>query len=76
MFVLTVIYSIMARPFGHKFGIGIAGQKFDPVGLTEPEKFKEFVRAETDRTDLEFGDFSWLSYFKYFVFDLVMVFVI
>lgn len=64
---LTRICSIMARPLSstdNKFGIGITGQNFDPTDLAEPAKVKHFIHAETGRTDLEFGDFSWLSYFK------------
>ena len=58
----------MARPLSptsNKFGVGITGQNFDPTGLAMPEKVKEFIYKETGRTDLEFGAFSWLSYFKY-----------
>jgi hypothetical protein len=47
------------------------GQNFDLAGLADPEKFKDFVHTETGRTDLEFGDFSWLSYFRYIFIDLV-----
>lgn len=71
MFMLTVIHSIMARPSGHKFGVCIMGQNFDLAGLADPEKFKDFVHTETGRTDLEFGDFSWLSYFRYIFLDFV-----
>jgi hypothetical protein len=68
VFVLTVVYSIVARPLnpiGNRFGFGIAGQNFDPIGLAQPEKVKEFFHTETGRTELKFGDFSCLSYFKY-----------
>ncbi|KAJ7237009.1 hypothetical protein C8J57DRAFT_1439250 [Mycena rebaudengoi] len=44
-------FTIMARPIspdGNKFG----------------GKAKEFIREQTGRADLEFGDFSWLSYFR------------
>ena len=61
-------YSIMARPLrptGNKFGLGITGQNFDPTDLADPAKVVEFFKQETGRIDLEFGDFTWLSYFKY-----------
>ena len=70
MVLLTVIYSVMARPFGNKFGIGVMGQNFDFAELAEPEKFKEFVYAQTGRTDIEIGEFSWLSYFRCIFLDL------
>jgi hypothetical protein len=52
------------RPGGKKFVIGIFGHNFDPVDLTDEGKAKEFVLNETGRTDLKFGNFTWLSYFK------------
>lgn len=58
----------MARPLsphGSTFGIGITGHNFDPAELAEPEKVKKFIQEETGRTDLQFGEFTWLSYFKY-----------
>ncbi|EIN04034.1 hypothetical protein PUNSTDRAFT_77218 [Punctularia strigosozonata HHB-11173 SS5] len=59
--------SIMARPLspsGNTFGIGITGQNFDPTELAQRESVISFIRRETGRGDLEFGEFSWLSYFK------------
>ena len=59
--------SVMARPLSpndHTFGIGITGQNFDPTDLGEPGKLEHFIKTETGRTDLVFGEFSWLSYFK------------
>ncbi|CAA7262016.1 unnamed protein product [Cyclocybe aegerita] len=61
------VYTIMARPItpdGKKFGIGITGQNFDPRDLADEEKAKEFILKETGRTDIKFGKFTWLSYFK------------
>jgi hypothetical protein len=66
---------IMARPInpdGNKFGVGITGLNFDPRDLADEGKAKEFIREQTGRADLEFGDFSWLSYFR-FVFLLSRV---
>ncbi|PBK78579.1 hypothetical protein ARMSODRAFT_947517 [Armillaria solidipes] len=60
-------FSIMARPLsptGDKFGIGITGQNFDPTHLADPAKAVEFIKAETGRVDLEFGEFTWLSHFR------------
>ncbi|KIM91474.1 hypothetical protein PILCRDRAFT_655 [Piloderma croceum F 1598] len=31
-------FTMMARPFGHKFVISVTGQNFDPAGLAEPDK--------------------------------------
>jgi hypothetical protein len=59
---------IMARPLspdGNTFGVGITAQNFDPTHLAEPVAIKEFIHTETGRTDLQFGEFTWLSYFKY-----------
>ncbi len=58
----------MARPLsstGNKFGVGITGQNFDPTDLADPAKAIEFIKTETGRNDLEFGEFTWLSYFRY-----------
>ncbi|KAJ7209278.1 FAD binding domain-containing protein [Mycena pura] len=58
---------IMARPLrpdGQEFGIGITGLNFDPGDLADEAKAKDFIREHTGRTDLEFGKFSWLSYFR------------
>ncbi|KAJ7680011.1 FAD binding domain-containing protein [Mycena rosella] len=58
---------IMARPITpgeKKFGIGITGLNFDPIELADETKTKAFIREQTGRTDLELGQFSWLSYFK------------
>ncbi|KAJ7283132.1 FAD binding domain-containing protein [Mycena rebaudengoi] len=60
-------FTIMARPIspdGNKFGVGITGLNFDPRDLADEGKAKEFIREQTGRADLEFGDFSWLSYFR------------
>ncbi|KAF8981104.1 FAD binding domain-containing protein [Cyathus striatus] len=63
-------FTIMARPLeplnpeSKKFGIGITGQNFDPTELATPEKTIGFIHNETGRTDLKFGKFTWLSYFK------------
>ncbi|KAK0441953.1 FAD binding domain-containing protein [Armillaria borealis] len=60
-------FTIMARPLsptGDKFGIGITGQNFDPTHLADPAKAVEFIKAETGRVDLEFGEFTWLSHFR------------
>ncbi|KAG9225812.1 hypothetical protein CCMSSC00406_0007822 [Pleurotus cornucopiae] len=60
-------FTIMARPLspeGDKFGIGITGLNFDPTELGDPAKAVEFIRNETGRADLEFGEWTWLSYFK------------
>jgi len=57
----------MARPLspnGHEFGVGITGLNFDPSDLADEAKAKEFIREQTGRTDLRFGNFSWLSYFR------------
>lgn len=60
-------FSIMARPLSHTgdtFGVGITCQNYDPVELANESSFKEFMSTETGRGDLEFGEFTWLSYFK------------
>ncbi|KAJ7146800.1 hypothetical protein C8R44DRAFT_827295 [Mycena epipterygia] len=65
--ILRYLFRIMARPLtpgGKKFGIGITGLNFDPVELADEVKAKEFIRDQTGFTDLEFGQFSRLSYFK------------
>ncbi|KAJ7765873.1 hypothetical protein DFH07DRAFT_867056 [Mycena maculata] len=59
--------TIMARPLapgGKTFGIGTTGLNFDPVELADEVKVKGFIHEQTRRTDLVFGEFSWLSYFK------------
>lgn len=62
-----LLISILARPhfyIGNQFSIGITGQNFDPADLVEPAKLTQFIRAETGRTELEFGRFTSLTYFK------------
>jgi hypothetical protein len=59
--------SILARPHyytGNQFSIGITGHNFDPADLIEPAKLTQFIHAETGRTELEFGKFTSLTYFK------------
>src|SRR5882762_10165098 len=68
--------SIMARPLsptGHEFGNGITGQSFDPTNLADPDKVKQFIHSETGRSDLKFGEFTWLSYFKllFLLFEII-----
>jgi len=48
---------------------------FDPLSRRTRD-IQEFIRTETGRTDLEFGEFSWLSYFRCIFLDLVEVSVI
>ncbi|KAJ6542794.1 FAD binding domain-containing protein [Mycena capillaripes] len=60
-------FTIMARPLnpdGHEFGVGITGLNFDPSELVDEAKAKEFIHEQTGCTDLQFGQFSWLSYFR------------
>jgi hypothetical protein len=57
----------MARPHvptGQSFGIGITGQNFDPTELADPEKTIALIKTESGRSELEFENFTWLSYFK------------
>jgi len=60
----------MARPIWpnangkHTFGVGITGQNFDPVDLADSSKTEEFIKKETGREELQFGKWTWLSYFK------------
>ncbi|KAI0711180.1 FAD binding domain-containing protein [Cerioporus squamosus] len=59
-------FTVALRPKkepGH-FHLGIAGQNFDPVGLTEPFKFAEFFYELTGRRDIVFKNFVGLSYWK------------
>lgn len=60
-------FTIMARPLSptsDRFDVGITGQNFDPTHLADPAKAIEFIKTETGRTDLEFGEFTWLSHFR------------
>lgn len=55
----------MIRPIsGKKFHIGIIGQNFDPVEQAVPEEAVKFIQEKTGRTDLRFGDWPWISYYK------------
>ncbi|KAI0711179.1 FAD binding domain-containing protein [Cerioporus squamosus] len=47
-----------------QFHLGIAGQNFDPVGLTEPSKFAEFFYELTGRRDIVLKNFTGMSYWK------------
>lgn len=58
---------ILARPLNpttNKFSIAITGHNFDLAHLANPVDVVQFIHAETGRTDLQFGQFSWLSYFR------------
>jgi hypothetical protein len=58
----------MARPLSptnHRFGLGITGQNFDPTNLAKPEQAVAFFHRETGRNELDFGEFTWLSHFRY-----------
>lgn len=60
-------FSVMMRPTtktGNIFHIAIVGQSFDPVEQASPEKAMEFIQKETGRTDLRFGKWSWINYYK------------
>ena len=62
----SVFYRIAMRPkkqVGH-FHLGIAGQNFDPVGLTDSEKFKEAFYKYTGRKDIMFKKITAISYWK------------
>ncbi|KAI9064756.1 hypothetical protein FKP32DRAFT_1611066 [Trametes sanguinea] len=47
-----------------QFHVGIVGQNFDPIDLTDTEKFVNFIYENTDRRDLKFGKFSSMTYWK------------
>ena len=51
------------KQIGH-FHLGIAGQKFDPIGLTDPEKFAEAFYKYTGRKDIMFKKITAISYWK------------
>jgi len=65
----------MARPLHPEtqvFGIGIIGQSFDPAYLNTNDKAEEFIKKETGREDLQFGDWICRSYYKW-VFATVSI---
>ncbi|KAL7284261.1 hypothetical protein ACG7TL_001543 [Trametes sanguinea] len=47
-----------------QFHVGIVGQNFDPIDLTDSEKFVNFIYENTDRRDLKFGKFLSMTYWK------------
>lgn len=58
---------ILARPIsntGSTFNVSIIGQSFDPVDLVDLQKFKDFFREKTGRSDLLLRDVKSLSYWK------------
>ncbi|KAI0742772.1 FAD binding domain-containing protein [Daedaleopsis nitida] len=56
--------SIRPKPEPGHFHVGIFGQNFDPVHLTDPAKFIDFVHARTERKDFVFKHISALTYWK------------
>ncbi|KAI0659090.1 FAD binding domain-containing protein [Cubamyces menziesii] len=46
------------------FHAGIIGVNFDPIDLTDPEKFVNFIYENTGRRDLKFKNFLSISYWK------------
>ncbi|KAI8990583.1 FAD binding domain-containing protein [Trametes punicea] len=48
---------------GH-YHVGIIGINYDPVDLTDPEKFMNFIFENTGRRDLKFKNLRSLSYWK------------
>ena len=64
---LNDMFSITARPVsntGNIFNVAIVGQNFDPVELTDQQKFTNFFHEKTGRLDIAFGDFKSLAYWK------------
>ncbi|KAI0635066.1 FAD binding domain-containing protein [Trametes polyzona] len=59
-------FTVSMRPTHRagEFHVGIAGVNFDPVDLTDEEKFVNFIYENIGRTDLKFHDFSSMSYWK------------
>nr|VWP02068.1 Flavohemoprotein (EC [Ganoderma boninense] len=57
---------ITARPTlnAQSFHVGIFGHNFDPKELLSVQKFIQFVREESGRTDLVFKEIRMLSYWK------------
>ncbi|KAI0698051.1 FAD binding domain-containing protein [Cerioporus squamosus] len=59
-------FAVVMRPKKEpgQFHLVIAGQNFDPVGLTEASKFSECFYELTGRRDIVFKSFIALSYWK------------
>ncbi|KAI0674217.1 FAD binding domain-containing protein [Trametes maxima] len=59
-------FTVTMRPTHHEgsFHVGIAGINFDPVEMTDPEKFVSFIHERTGRRDLKITNFTSMSYWK------------
>ena len=68
MSVLTsvVLTRILMRPKKERgdFALGIVGQNFDPIDLTDPEKFANAFHEYTGRKDVIIKKFNAISYWK------------
>ncbi|KAI0674231.1 FAD binding domain-containing protein [Trametes maxima] len=59
-------YTVSIRPTHHEggFHVGLIGINFDPIDLTDPEKFVNFVHDKIGRPDLKISNFTSMSYWK------------
>ncbi|CDO77544.1 hypothetical protein BN946_scf184912.g43 [Trametes cinnabarina] len=59
-------FIVLIRQIGDpgRFYVGIIGRHFDPVPLTEPDKFVEYIYENIQRRDLKFKKFIAVTYWK------------
>ncbi|KAI0646240.1 FAD binding domain-containing protein [Trametes meyenii] len=59
-------FTVSIRPTHHEggFHIGVIGINFDPIDLTDPEKFVNFIYEKIGRSDLKISNFTSMSYWK------------
>lgn len=66
----SILFSFSFRPFDlkkKKFVITITGQFDDLEKHATPEGIKALLASHTGRNDIVFGDFEWLSHFRYVI---------
>ncbi|CDO77545.1 hypothetical protein BN946_scf184912.g44 [Trametes cinnabarina] len=62
-FLLSVTMRATGDHEGH-FHVGIVGQNFDPMDLTDEKKFVNFIHENTERCDIDFKKFLSMTYWK------------
>lgn len=69
MLLILLLISVALRPTipgdnSAPFNFVIAGSIVDPTTLIEPDELKKLIRDTTNRKELEFSRFPWISYFR------------
>lgn len=62
------ISSILIRPTTRNenlFNVGVVLRTGDAAPLAQPKALVDYIHRSTERHELQFGEFKWLSYFRF-----------